>query len=137
MRGCSKKHQGLCGKMWRRLKEGNGWEEAFAMKGEAEKKPSSQKQLSMTVRGQTTGEDPEHSHSAALTVNHFSFPLQLKLSENPNKLNVHQLNSHWASGVEFGFLQSTYYIRVNAAAQPPHKENCSINILAHEKETPS
>lgn len=104
-RGCSRKHQGLCGKMWRRLKEGNGWEEAFAMKGEAEKKPSSQKQLSMTVRGQTTGEDPEHSRSAALAAHRFFFsiPLQLTLSKNPNKLNVHRRHSHWVSEVGFGF----------------------------------
>lgn len=63
-----KKHQGLCGKMWHRLKE--GWEEAFGNEREAEKKPSSQKQLSMTIRGQTTGEeeDPEQRDSAAPTV---------------------------------------------------------------------
>lgn len=72
------------------------------MKGEAEKKPSSQRQLSMTVRGQTTGEDPEHSHSAALTLHELharlftlslffiSFQRQLKLLKNPNKLMVHQ-----------------------------------------------
>lgn len=63
-----KKHQGLCGKMWHRLKEGEWLGRGICNEREAEKKPSSQKQLSMTIRGQTTGEDPEQSDSAALTV---------------------------------------------------------------------
>lgn len=40
------------------------------VKGRQKKKPSSQKQLSMTIRGQTTGEeeDPEQRDPAALTM---------------------------------------------------------------------
>lgn len=40
------------------------------MKGRQKRNPSSQKQLSMTVRGQTTGEeeDPEQRDLAALTI---------------------------------------------------------------------
>lgn len=68
--GLQKKHQGLCGKMWHRLKEGEWLGRGIRNEREVEKKPSSQKQLSMTIRGQTTGEeeDPEQRDSAALTV---------------------------------------------------------------------
>ena len=59
--------QRLCGKMWHRLKEGQRLGRGIRNEREAEKKPSSQKQLSMTVRGQTTGEEEDpnrHSHGA-------------------------------------------------------------------------
>lgn len=70
LRGCRKSIRACvakCGIGWKR---GNGWEEAFGNEREAEKKPSSQKQLSMTIRGQTTGEeeDPEQRNLAALTM---------------------------------------------------------------------
>ena len=56
--------------MWHRLKEGERLGRGIRIEREAEKKPSSQEQLSMTIRGQTTGEeeDPKHSDLAALTL---------------------------------------------------------------------
>lgn len=69
MRGAGGVHQRLCGKMWHRLKEGERLGRGIRNEREAEKKPSSQKQLSMTVRGQTTGEeeDPEQGLSRGMS----------------------------------------------------------------------
>lgn len=55
--------------MWHRLKEGEWLGRGIRDEREAEKKPSSQKQLSMTVRGQATGEDedPEQGLSQGMS----------------------------------------------------------------------
>lgn len=67
--------------MWHRLKEGEWLGRGIRNEREAEKKPSSQKQLSMTIRGQTTGEeeDPEQRDSAALTVHELDVQFLLLL----------------------------------------------------------
>lgn len=68
-RGCGGLHQRLCGKMWHRLKERERLGRGIRNEREAEKKLSSQKQLSMTVGGQTTGEeeDPEQGLSRGMS----------------------------------------------------------------------